>query len=201
MNEAQKNSVRNLQYLYTTVIGLGLSLAIYNLIDTTRVYIPLKLEFLPFFFTFLITLIPFYHGALRHLDITYIEQGGKQVRNGALMIDFLALFIEGCLLLILALIVVKPMFFVWGLVVLLAFDTLWAFTAYLGFSQDLKLKAEPRWAIINFITAIGLSILLIFVPPCLDILDSKLVVLIPLVALIRTVIDYIWCWNYYYPSS
>jgi hypothetical protein len=120
-----------LENLYSVVVGLGLSLSIFNLIDTTRTPIPIKLELLPFFLAFIVTLIPFYHGALRHLDITYVEQGGKQVRNGALFADFAILFIEGCLLLALAVLLSTPQFFAWGLAALLAIDTIWGFAAHL----------------------------------------------------------------------
>jgi hypothetical protein len=204
MKESQKNSVRNLEYLYSTVVGLGLSLAIYNLIDTTREAVPFKLELLPFFFTLLITLIPFYHGALRHLDVTYVEEGGKQVRKFALLIDFSALFIESCLLLALAVLMVKPPFFAWGLVALLAFDTIWAFSAHLGFSQDVKPKAELRWTIINLITVIILSVYLVvfdFIPPLTYVSDAKIWVGILGISILRTVIDYWLCWDIYYPSS
>jgi heme/copper-type cytochrome/quinol oxidase subunit 4 len=204
MKESQKNSVRNLEYLYSTVVGLGLSLAIYNLIDVTRETVPIKWELLPFFFTLLITLIPFYHGALRHLDVTYIEEGGKQIRKGALMFDFLALFVESCLLLALAVLIVKPPFFAWGLVVLLAFDTVWSFIAHLGFSQEMKPKAELRWAIINLVTVIILSVYLVafdFIPPLRYETDLKIWVGILGISILRTVMDYWLCWDFYYPSS
>ncbi|PKP58792.1 MAG: hypothetical protein CVT89_02260 [Candidatus Altiarchaeales archaeon HGW-Altiarchaeales-2] len=111
MNEAQANSVRNLENLYSVVVGLGLSIAILNLIDTTRGAVPIKLELVPFFLAFLVTIIPFYHGALRHLDTTYIEKGGKQIRTGALLFDFSILFIESCFFIGLAVLLPTPQFF------------------------------------------------------------------------------------------
>lgn len=204
MKESWANSVRNLENLYSIVVALAITLAIYNMIDTTRETVPFKPELLPFFFAFLVTLIPFYHGALRHLDITYVEQGGKQVRKGALLIDFLALFIESCILLALAVLLPKPPFFAWGLVTLLTFDTIWAFIAHLGFSQDVKPKVELRWALINLITAIILSIYLVicnFVSSATDTIDLRLSVGILGFSFLRTIIDYAWCWNTYYPSK
>jgi hypothetical protein len=48
--------------------------------------------------TFLIIIVPFYHGAVRHLFATYIEDGGsKRIKNGALLADFFLLFVEGYL--------------------------------------------------------------------------------------------------------
>lgn len=206
MNEARTNSVRNLEYLYTTVVAVALSLSIYNLIDTTRGSAPFKLELLPIFFALLVTLIPFYHGALRHLDITYIEEGGKHVRKGALLVDFSALFIESCLFVVLAAFVPRPIYFAWGLVVLLAFDTVWGVTAYLGFSREGRLKPERTWALINFVAVIVISIYLVvldFMPSAeiAYVSDLKLSVGLLGFSLVRTVIDYIFCWNTYYPSA
>lgn len=205
MSVAQTNSVRNLEHLYTTVVALALSLAIYNLIDVTRGSLPFRLELVPFFFTFLITLIPFYHGALRHLDITYVEQGGRHVRKGALLVDFSALFIEGCLFVVLSALLTRPLFFVWGLVALLAFDTIWGVTAYLAFSKEGKPKAELTWALINFVSVVVISIYLIvlgFVPSNeVEYVGSlKLSAGMFGFSLSRTVVDYILCWDTYYPS-
>jgi len=206
MKEAQANSVRNLEHLYTTVVALALSLAIYNLIDVTRRPIPLKVELVPFFLALLITLIPFYHGALRHLDITYVEKGGKNVRKGALLIDFLALFIESCLFVVLSALLPRPISFAWVLVALLAFDTAWGVMAHLGFSKEEKPKPELTWALINFVSVIVISIYLIvlgFVPSIEIEYVSNLKLSAGIVgfSLSRTVVDYILCWDTYYPSA
>ena len=204
MKQAQENSVKHLEGLYSIVVGIGLSIAIYNLVNTTGGNVSLKIELLPFFGAFLVTLIPFYHGALRHLDITYIEQGGKHVHRFALLVDFLALFIESCLLLALAFLIVKPSSFSWGLVVLLGFDTLWAIIAHLGFSQDspkAKLKPELRWGVINFITTIILISYLVFLLPEKSTGDLRLLIGVPCISLLRSIIDYASCWDTYYPSS
>ncbi len=204
MSEAQANSVRNLENLYSVIVGLGLSLAIFNLIDTTRGAVPIKLELVPFFLAFLVTLIPFYHGALRHLDITYVEKGGKQVRTGALLADFSILFIESCFLLALAVLLPTPQFFAWGLATLLSIDTIWGFAAHIGFSQEVKPKAELRWALINLITT---GVLVIYFgaigifPPTAGASEPKLAIGILSVSVVRTVIDYALCWNFYYPSA
>lgn len=204
MSVAQTNSVRNLEHLYTTVVALALSLAIYNIIDVTREGVPFKLELVPIFFAFLVTLIPFYHGALRHLDITYVEEGGRHVKKYALLIDFSALFIEGCLFVILSALLSRPLFFVWGLVTLLAFDTIWGVVAYLGFSRMGKSKPELTWALINLVSTIVMSVYLVvlgFVPSAENANDLKLTVGILAFSLLRTVVDYVLCWNTYYPSA
>jgi hypothetical protein len=204
VKEAQTNSVRNLQNLYSIVAGLGLSLSIYTLIDTSREGVPFRLELLPFFGSFLVTLIPFYHGALRHLDATYVEQGGRQVRSGALLGDFLLLFFESCILLSLAVLLPTPQFFAWGFVTLLTLDTIWGFLVYLVFSQDAKPKPELRWALINLVTAVILSVCFVIIdifPPVASAGELKLRVIIFSVSFIRTIIDYWLCWDFYFPKS
>jgi len=204
VNKAQTNSVRNLQNLYSIVVGLGLSLSIYNLIDTSREGVPFKLELVPFFVSFLVTLIPFYHGALRHFDATYVEQGSRQVRSGALLADFVILFVESCILLTLAVLLPTPQFFAWGLVILLALDSIWGFVAHLVFSQEAKTKPELRWALINFVTVVILIVSFVIInmfPPVAGSNDMKLWVIILSVSVIRTIIDYVLCWDFYFPKS
>src|SRR5262245_24966570 len=97
MSEASKNSVSQLAELYTVVIGIALSISIYNTIDSSRVAIPLNLDYLPNLLTMLVLIIPFYHGAVRHLFATYVENGGStRIKSGALLADFVLLFLEGC---------------------------------------------------------------------------------------------------------
>jgi hypothetical protein len=201
MQSPRENSVRDLKNLYSAVAGLGLALAVYNLLDINRSPVPVRWELFPFFVAFLVTLLPFYHGALRHLDITYIEHGGKQIASGALFVDFLMLFFESCLLLALAVLIPKPRMFAEFLTVLIGFDTLWGFGAYLAVSHGGKTKAELYWAYIN----LGATFLLIVFLNVADIIPYQIreklfwVILLGL-SIIRTIIDYAVCWRFYYPS-
>ncbi len=67
-----ERSVSHLQQLYTVVVGLALTVAITNLIDQAAP-VPIRMAALPYFVSYLVTLVPFYHGALRHLDVTYLK--------------------------------------------------------------------------------------------------------------------------------
>lgn len=201
MNKAQENSVRHLENLYTVVVGLGLSISIINLIDATKSPFPVKLKLIPFFLAYIVTLIPFYHGALRHLDFTYVEQDGRHIRSGALIADFGLLFIESCLILALAVLLPMPTYFTWGLIALLSFDAIWGFFAHVGFSPDVKPKAESRWALINIITAVALVLYIIV----LEKMSSSGRMLpwegILAISIVRTIIDYYACWETYFPSG
>jgi len=88
MNEAhlkqqdRERPIRHLQGLYTVVVGVALTVAVSNLIDQDA-DVPIRVQVLPYFIAYLFTLVPFYHGALRHLDITYAEEGDYSPRSGA----------------------------------------------------------------------------------------------------------------------
>jgi hypothetical protein len=204
MNGPKHNSVRNLENLYTVVVGLALSVAIYQFVGINRGVSPIRFELAPFLVAFILTLLPFYHGALRHLDVTYIEHSGRQVRSGALLADFSILFIEGCLLLALAFLISVPQHFAWGLVMLLSINVIWGFIAHLGFSQEMKPKAESRWALINLFT-VGTLVIYFFAidifPPKVGVIELSFSVFILVVSFVRTVLDYMFCWEFYYPST
>jgi hypothetical protein len=176
--------------------------ALTELIDRAST-IPIRLPVLPYFLAYLLTLVPFYHGALRHLDITYVQEASQRPRAGALMGDWSLLFIESCLLVAIALLVGRPAAFSYVLAFLLAFDTVWAFVAHLAFSAPGQ-RAERKWAMINLVSAALLVLSIVY----LDTLDAaqkpvatyRWVVLLTICGM-RTIIDYWWCWSYYYPGS
>jgi hypothetical protein len=48
------------------------------------------------FFVLMILVIPFFHGAVRHLFATYVEDGeSSQIKHWAILIDYYLLFAEG----------------------------------------------------------------------------------------------------------
>ena len=87
-----KHSVENLANLYSMVAALSLSAAISQVIDPKGEGIPLRLATLPLLGVFLVTLVPFYQGALRHLHDAHIEEPPPHIRRGALLLDFAILF-------------------------------------------------------------------------------------------------------------
>jgi len=195
--------IRHLQSLYTVVAGLALTVAMTNLIDQNQ-EIPIRLSVLPYFFAYLFTLVPFYHGALRHLDKTYLEDSVKNIKSGALMADWGLLFLESCLFLGMALLLQHPVSFSYIFIFLLVFDMLWGFFAHLAFSQQSKRqKADVKWSIINIVTSISLIAVLVF----LDAIDNtnKPIetyrwIMILSISTVRTIWDYSWCRDFYFPQ-
>jgi hypothetical protein len=206
--DARQRTVGHLQELNTVVAGLALTLAITKLFETKsfdeRAAVPSSFEVLPYFVAYVFTLVPIYHGAMRHLDVTYFEDKKANVRSGALMFDWALLFIESCFLLGLAYLMQKPTAFGWALCIFLGFDCLWAFIANLGFAPKLKQdRPEWKWATINFV-AVCILVLTLAVTRAVETkLDLTSFTWIPIlvVCVARTIWDYAWCWSYYYPSS
>ena len=106
---ARERIVRSLQGLYTVVAGLALTKSIERLFEgSTSSQVEFHAHHLPGLVAFIATLIPFYHGALRHLDRRYIEEHGAGLKDGALAADFALLFVEGCFLAAMAYLVATP---------------------------------------------------------------------------------------------
>jgi hypothetical protein len=103
-NEAvriKERSVDSLQQIYAVVIALAIAQAVQGLLRD-----PIHGTVLSFseiaagvaaFVAFMVTLVPFWHGMNRHLDRCYMEKKGV-VRQGALLMDFVAFFFEASLL-------------------------------------------------------------------------------------------------------
>ena len=203
-NEAAQNSVRHLQGLYSMVVALALTIATTEFIDVGAGTIPVNLRLFPIFLSFLVILLPFYHGALRHLDISYIEHGCRAERKGALLGDFVFLFVEGCLFVTLALLIPKSNHFAWALLSLLTLDIIWGLLAHFAFSHEGNIKTQLKWAAINSIAAMVLTIYLILAC-CLISPTQNASVAFGIgvfgICIIRTIADYALCWDFYYPGN
>lgn len=201
-NEAKRNSVQQLSELYNVVIGIALSLAIYNTLSPENTSMPIKLDQLPNFFAFMVLVIPFYHGAVRHLFATYVEDGGsKNIKSVGLLLDFLLLFIEGCLFVMMATIIATTKTLAWTAVALLLLDSVWGFLAWLSLTGGKSQFAEKKWALINVITAgVLLVVFILFDNRFSDGTLGMSFVLLGILSL-RTIVDYVFTWNFYFPRD
>ena len=201
MNETRRSSLKSLENLYSIMAGISLSVGMYNLFEPNRPSDPIKWELLPYFATFLVILVPFYHGALRHLDDAYdAKNKSRHCSDAVHFIDFLMLLVEGCILVAVAVLTCSPIFFAWAIVILLCVDIVWAvLTNSIGITGDKWTKPEKKWAMINAMAVVILFLFLCFVSPSL----SAIWLGIGLFALssLRTTIDYWCCWEFYYPED
>jgi hypothetical protein len=118
-----------------------------------------------------------------------------------LVFDFALLFLHALAFVVLSLLLSKPSDFAWLLVVLLAIDVVWGiFASYSRPASDGD-TTEGRWAIINAVFVIGMSIYLVSNEIWLDHPSGAIGVpaILALACVLRTVVDYVWCRQFYFP--
>jgi hypothetical protein len=189
--------------LYTVVMGVALSLAVRSMIDEKGGLETVTWPIALLFFAFVATLFPFFHGALRHLDDAYVDNKNSGIREGALAVDFVLLFIHALAFVILALLLKKPGQFAWVLVILLSIDVVWGVFVIFGPSGKKGFNAETKWTLINLVFVLVSLVFLVWfgVTPLRDGMEPLRLAL-PIFAscVIRTVIDYVWCADFYFPK-
>ncbi len=102
VRSSRAESARHSLFLYSVICALSLETAITRMIDLEAAVAPIDRHVLPLTIAYVATITPFYHGALRHLDDYYVVTSRPEVRRSALLIDFLALFMQAILLFTLA---------------------------------------------------------------------------------------------------
>jgi hypothetical protein len=196
------SSVHNLQQLYTVAVGVAVAVAIAQIMDaTTRLEPRLAWWRIPALVAFLATIIPFYHGAMRHLEHTYVERDGRDVREGSLLADFIILFIQACLFFVFARTLVDAHAAAVGLLVVLAVDVVWGVAVALLLRKNRRAElAAMRWVPINVVTVVVLSIAIALdrSPPVAGHVDAVGYVLMT-VAILRSTVDYAASWRFYFP--
>lgn len=203
-NKRLENSVRSLTNLYTVVIGAALSLAVASAINVNTGLQSLTASSMFLFVAFIATLFPFFHGALRHLDDAYIENNNQNIKAGALIVDFLLLFLHALTFLVLSQLLKKPTHFAWFLIGVLAIDVVWGVFSYFGSSSNTQaLSAESKWTVINIVFIAVVASYLVsqdaYLNSSFD--PFKLSVLLAIACVFRSVVDYIWCWRLYFPEN
>ena len=197
---ARERSVNNLQRLYAIVVSLAIAHSLIQIIEIISNkgltnFVGYYSE-LFMFFSFIVTLIPFFHGANRYLDATYVT-GERTAGHYALLIDFIALFIEGLALFVLGMLITNLNVFYSFLVVLLVFDIAWVgSTTLTAKNESDKVPKFKKWASIN---AIAVAAILVSVWSNLwpgQLIKSTILVLI---IIARTIYDYVSVWGFYYP--
>jgi hypothetical protein len=199
--QARARSVDNLQRLYTFVISLAFAESLRrSLLTNDNVDLSLSNSNKWIMcLALIITVIPFYHGANRYLDATYVTRE-RTAKRYSLMVDFLFLFVQALLMFTLALLITNDpsltatndKYFFWGIALLLSIDVLWV-TVTRAVTEDAPGKKLNYWlwAPINVFAVI---IILILVG--LGHWNWLLVTLI-----VRSALDYLIGHDFYYPPT
>jgi uncharacterized membrane protein len=201
--EARKRSVDNLQRLYTVVVSLAITASLgRTLLNQDKVDLTWSNKWV-MFLSLLVTVIPFYHGANRYLDATYVT-GERSAKRYSLMLDFLFLFFQALLLFTLALSITNEpshidrsdTYFYLGLTLLLLVDVIWVtITRYTTKSVTdagvISNSNYTRWAGLNIIVIVLILVLIFY----------HLWVFLLALAFLRSVLDYFISHDFYYPQS
>lgn len=197
ITEARTRSVNSLQGLYTVVV----SLAVINALQ--RVMLPAEnngtvtYQHWCMLVAFLVTIVRFYHGANRYLDATYVT-GERSAQYYALMVDFIALFLEGMGLFTITLFIGNLLAFYGILAGLLVLDIVWVGLTRLAATSDTP--GDPgyrKWA--------GINAFVLFLMIAVGLGNWKYAwaphVMLLLLAVARTAYDYYSTWSFYYPQE
>ena len=116
---SEGTTVRFFEELYAIIVGLGLALAIEQLIDLNRDGIPLTTEHVPLFLAYLNLAFPLAHSSVRYLDLAFIDKAAGQLGKARVLGD-LALGMGHFLFLItLSFLVTRPSAFAVAAILLL----------------------------------------------------------------------------------
>lgn len=189
-----ERSVDSLQKIYAVVIALAIAQAIQSLlkdpVSGTLLERNQILVGLPAFIALLVTLVPFWHGMNRHLDRCYLEKKSA-VAQGGILLDFATFFIEASLLFAAGWSLRSGIYSFIALGFLLLVDMVWGFISHTIHFPGQKSHVR-RWSAIN-LGAIVLAILVVTYA-----FQPKTIVLM-VIAIVRTIVDYWLCWDFYFP--
>ena len=192
--DAIKRSVDSLQKIYAVIIALAIGNSanvifkdIHSLNDLNSL-----VPHLPATISFFFLIVPFYHGMNRHLDLCYLEKNDTFIK-GALILDFFIFCFEAILFFILSIFIKSGLITFALLGVILIFDTIWAYISHWIHYRGVK-PTIRTWALIN-----ALTVILGFLTYSISWISNKEVIYLILI-LIRTFLDYKFCFNFYFPD-
>ena len=188
-------SVDSLQKIYAVIIALAIgNLANVVLRDLNEISeLDTVVPYLPVILSFFLTIVPFYHGMNRHLDICYIENEDS-FSKGSLIFDFFIFSFEALSFLVLSFFIKTGLaaFAILGFI--LVFDTLWSYISHWTHYNHIK-PTTRIWAYINAITVcVG------FLIYSLDFILNKEILFL-ILFILRIFFDYKLGYRFYFPDS
>lgn len=207
-DEARKRSVDNLQRLYTVVVSLAVTEMLRRVLVGGSSTAAPDFAAIPWsswlmLSSFLFTIVPFYHGANRYLDATYVtsEQSAKYF---ALLLDFIILFLEGIAFFVLAVSIGSLRSFYTILGLLFLADALWVWLTRYIWSEGNAPNAGGiasanygAWTVINI--SVGIFVLVsVWSNLWPEVARGPF---LAGAAVLRTLFDYALVWGFYYPKD
>jgi hypothetical protein len=85
--------------------------------------------------------------------------------------------------------------------VLLAFDSIWSLAVHFILTSRPRKWTQFKWAVVNVPTALVLASCLALMSRGDAVPHPALLWIIMPIAVLRTIIDYIWSWSFYFPPA
>src|SRR5918912_3138617 len=190
-NDALSSTALSIQTIYSVFLALSLGEAFRQFVAENPNETDRKIHWdrTLNLFSFLLLIVPFFHGMNRYLFDIYINSPRPNPYSGFLLIDSVAFTFEGSFFFILARSLPRIQWrsFYLTVVFLLVLDVVWGGIVWLFHSSVIK-----PWFVIN-LSAFPLILLILWL------VKSKTSwrgpILCALIVLIRTTLDYILSWN------
>jgi hypothetical protein len=127
---ARQRAVKHLETLYAAVVAVGLGVAVNGTVTVTGDHLDVKWDHVPLVAALLFTLVPFFQGALLHLDNKYRRDDVGSHPTLVPLVDFAFLFLEAVVIVALAASVADVRSFLVAAAALLALDVIWASVSF-----------------------------------------------------------------------
>lgn len=195
------NPGRHLQDFYAVVLGLGLVLAVEQVIDAGAGD-PVEWSGVPSFLAFATLAFSYYHGSVRYLDVMY-GPDSPPLRRGRITSDLVVGAVDLTLLIALAALSSRPIYFTGLLIALMAFEIGRVGVMLVLLSRDQLAAIERDFTWINALTLVPLVVVLVVGLRASDIETQRLVTGVPLFLLMitRTVLSYRRSFDFYFAGA
>lgn len=117
---AEATTVRFFEQLYAIVVGLGLALAVEQVLDLGDRDGLVELAHLPLFLAYINLAFPLAHASVRYLELAYVDRVAGSLGKGRVLADLVLGTGHFLWVITLSFLITRPVAFVWVAVVLLA---------------------------------------------------------------------------------
>jgi hypothetical protein len=203
------STISSLKEIVTIVTGVTITNGIVVFLtdgDYTNIkdFKDLALQTIVLFLLLVGNIIRFYHGNMRHLDVTYLvkfeaDSSGDINRPGRrnVAIDFFVIFAQSLIFAALSFYLGEPTEFFTIFAGLLILDVVWFLSVY-QYTPDRKaFEHQKRWTLNNTIAVFAL-LTTTAVSRTLD--PVLLFCLFALIIALNTIVDFVISWDFYFPS-
>ena len=147
------------QELYAIVVGLGLALAIEQVIDLTSAGVPVRFEHLPLFLAYLNIAFALAHSSVRYLQLAYMDGALGSFGRGRVIGDLVLGVGQFLWLMALSFLITRPSAFAWGVMVLLVGRPIRDAVLMLGGRARLEFDKTVAAVHLTTIAVVGVSLL------------------------------------------